>query len=248
MSSMPATVAKWSAVGALSAWAALAAASALKATPDSGSSVQGVAAVGDRPSLPAASSGGDDCAERVQGLKKELADRRQKLKVLEFEGKLAVAEKQGREGVVQEWPESVEARFTPEGAEAHLQAAIAEAGMGKLHQMLCDEFPCLAVVDMRDVPRGQLPEEHLAFFSEREAELLRKQGVFKLGSDQPFFDALDQRFGEDTVWAGSQGRVVVVALAPPDLPEETEFRLSHRLNEEGMRFASDLKTFPLGDF
>ena len=246
MSSMQATLAKWSAVGALSAWAALAAASALKATPDSGSSVQAVAAVAlDEPSLPAASNESDDCAARVQGLKKELADRRQQLKVLEFEGKLALAEKQSREGVVQEWPESVEARFTPEGAEAHLQAAIAEAGMGKLHQMLCDEFPCLAVVDMRDVPRGQLSEEELAHWPERMAKVFREQGAFVGGSDQPFFDALEQRFGEDPLRAGSPGRVTVVALAPPDLPEETEFRLSHRLNEEGMRFATD-KTFSHG--
>jgi hypothetical protein len=243
---MPATVAKWSAVGALGAWGALAVASALKAAPESGSSVQVDAAVAlDEPSLSVASNQSNDCAERVRALEGEIADRRQQLKVLEFEGKLALAEKHGREGVVQEWPEAVEARFTPEGAEEHLQAAIAEAGMGKLHQMLCDEFPCLAVVDMRDVPRSRMSEEELAHLPEREAKIFR-QGLFVVGSDQPFFDALDQRFGEDTEWAGSHGRVVVVALAPPDLPEETEFRLSHRLNEEGKRFAFDLKTFPLG--
>jgi len=237
---MPATVAKWSVVGALGAWGALAVASALKATPDSGSSVQAVAAVAlDEPSLPAASNESDDCAARVQGLKKELADRRQQLKVLEFEGKLALSEKQGREGVVQEWPESVEARFTPEGAEAHLQAAITEAGMGKVHQMLCDEFPCLAVVDMRDVPRGQLPEEILSQLSERDLELYREQGVFTVGSDQPFYDALEQRFGDDTKVGGSPGSYLIVALPPPDLPEETAVRISHRIRQADKTFGGD---------
>lgn len=97
-------------------------------------------------------------AERIAALESEVDTLRQKLAEAEFTGAVARGQIARAQGEPSPWPSDVDPSYLPAAFEENLRAEIAKIPGLALHQLDCEEYPCVATLLGKDLD-GDLEEK-----------------------------------------------------------------------------------------
>lgn len=159
-----------------------------------------------------------DCDGRLAALDAEIARIEGELRATRLTARMQEAARVEREGEPVPWPDDVDPRLAPEAIRAAFAAAAEASAVAVLHDVECDEFPCLLTLEMTTphVGRG-----------------------LSLGEYEPVFEALGwDDLGMVAGMAsglgnnGDAGRFGVFAWGPDGLPPEVLKRAAFRIRKE----------------
>lgn len=97
-------------------------------------------------------------AQRVQALEAEIESLRQELAEAKFTGAVARGQVAQSQGEPSPWPVDVDPAYQPASFEANLRAEIEKIPGLTLHQLDCEEFPCVATLLGKDA-NGDLEKQ-----------------------------------------------------------------------------------------
>jgi hypothetical protein len=84
--------------------------------------------------------------ERAAALEAEVARLQQELAAARFEGAVARGQVAREQGEPSPWPKDVDPDFLPEAFEANVRAELAKIPGLEIHQLDCEEFPCVVTL------------------------------------------------------------------------------------------------------